>query len=155
MHRVLVVEDHADSRRTLAKLLTAIGFGVVEADGFSAATLQAQTQPFDLLISDIGLRDGDGCELLLSLSLRALPGGSRLLGIAVTGYGMPEDIKRCLTAGYTAHVLKPFRFDRLKETIEKVLVDAILAPSASVPAMAQQGFDAGEAGSLHDIVVRS
>ncbi len=114
--RILLVDDHADTRQTLERLLTRAGYEVTTADCVSAALRQAQISQFDLLVSDIGLPDGTGYDLMAELH-----GRFGLPGIAFSGYGMEDDVKRSLAVGFSAHLTKPIDFDRLKEEMSKAL----------------------------------
>jgi CheY-like chemotaxis protein len=73
---------------------------------------------FNLLISDIGLPDGNGCELMEELKKN-----SRLKGIALTGYGMEHDVSRSYAAGFTAHLTKPVRMESLDDALNVALSD--------------------------------
>lgn len=75
-----------------------------------------QQQGFDLVISDIGLPDGSGYELM-----HALQALSSIKGIALSGYGMKADVDRSVAAGFSAHLTKPCDLSVLNSTIEKVL----------------------------------
>jgi signal transduction histidine kinase len=102
--RVLVVEDHADSREMLAQMLSLEGHDVTAvADGAQAVEI-AQASRFDIAIVDIGLRGMDGYEVARRLRLAL---GDAILLIAVTGYGQAEDIEQSRAAGFDAHVTKP------------------------------------------------
>lgn len=114
--RILVVDDHADTNLAVAKLLSQKGYEVRTADSCAAAIAAAQEGDVDLLLCDLGLPDGDGCDLL-----RQLRTAYGLAGIAITGAGEPDDIDRCIKAGFAAHILKPVQLDRLTATIESVL----------------------------------
>jgi CheY-like chemotaxis protein len=70
---------------------------------------------FDLLVSDIGLPDGSGLDIAREWT-RAQPGRP---SIAITGYGMEEDIERCRDAGFRDHLTKPVNFDRLEALIRE------------------------------------
>lgn len=100
--RVLVVEDHAGSRIALTALLRGRGYEVTSASCHAEAVECAAAAPFDLLISDIGLPDRDGYELM-----RELHGRYGLPGIALTGYGMEDDLVRSGAAGFSSHLTKP------------------------------------------------
>jgi CheY-like chemotaxis protein len=100
--RVLLVEDHKPTARALTQLLVRRNYLVVAADCVAAARAAVRRQSFDLLISDIGLPDGNGYELMEELRREyGLP------GIALTGYGMEEDVNRSHAAGFIAHLTKP------------------------------------------------
>jgi signal transduction histidine kinase len=100
--RVLLVEDHLPTCATLTELLTRRRFQVVAAGSLQDARALAQRETFDVLISDIGLPDGSGCELMSELRTR-----QGLVGIALTGYGMSEDMERSREAGFVTHLTKP------------------------------------------------
>lgn len=102
VRRILLVEDHEPTRAPLARLLTRRGYEVVAAGSSSTALEEAAKARFDLVLSDIGLPDGDGFELMSKL--RELYG---MKGIALTGYGMEEDVLRSGTSGFIAHLTKP------------------------------------------------
>ena len=100
--RVLLVEDHAPTCATLTELLSRRRFQVVAARSLAEARDAAAGQSFDILISDIGLPDGNGCDLMMELRERmGIP------GIALTGYGMVEDMQRSRAAGFITHLTKP------------------------------------------------
>jgi CheY-like chemotaxis protein len=71
---------------------------------------------FDLVISDIGLPDGTGLQLM-----KVLRENYRLKGIALSGYGMEEDVKRSKTAGFEVHLTKPVNFSSLTAAIHRVI----------------------------------
>jgi PAS domain S-box-containing protein len=110
--RVLLVEDHADTARVLARLLSRAGHEVTTASGVAAALERASAVPLDLLICDLGLPDGSGLEVMRRL--RPLP------GIALTGYGMEQDVRRAHEAGFLAHLTKPVDFAELDSAIRRV-----------------------------------
>jgi CheY-like chemotaxis protein len=116
--RILMVEDHPDSSRVMARLLSISGHGVHAVSGVQAALAAAAKQDFDLLISDIGLPDGSGLELMRQLTARrpAQP----IRGIAITGRTSPEDEQRSREAGFLAHVAKPVDFDTLDKLIREM-----------------------------------
>lgn len=113
--RLLVVEDHAHTLDVLSRLLRRSGHTVVTASSVAAARALAATQSFDLVISDIGLPDGSGNELMAGLHAR-----HGLRGIALTGYGMEEDERRARESGFVAHLTKPVDFDQLRRTLAQV-----------------------------------
>jgi CheY-like chemotaxis protein len=80
------------------------------------ALTAAADLPFDLIISDIGLPDGSGIELMQLLNAR-----TPIRGIAVSGYGMEEDIRRSREAGFMAHLTKPINFHQLEEAIHRIV----------------------------------
>jgi PAS domain S-box-containing protein len=112
--RVLLVEDDPDTRETLAALLRACRHQVTTADSIASAEEHAGCETFDLLISDIGLPDGSGLDLMAKLRPRL-----RIRGIALSGYGTADDVQRSKIAGFSAHLTKPVSFERLKGAIEE------------------------------------
>ena len=114
--RVLLVEDHLDSARIISRLLARHGYEVATANSLESA-LQVATQPFDLLISDLGLPDGSGLELMKKLRARGLA----IAGIALSGFGTEQDIERSREAGFNEHLTKPVDFSRISETIDRVM----------------------------------
>jgi signal transduction histidine kinase len=114
--RILLVEDHEPTRTSLARLLMHRYYEVVTAASLAEARNLAQTKDFHLLISDIGLPDGSGYDLMMELR-RARP----LKGIALTGYGMEHDVARSLDAGFLAHLTKPVGIQSLETALNAVL----------------------------------
>jgi len=109
LHRILLVEDHQPTAQTLNQLLTRRKYEVVVANCLAEARECANRDDFDLLISDIGLPDGNGCELMNELRDRP-----NFIGIALTGYGMEEDIKRSQEAGFVLQLTKPVSVQALE-----------------------------------------
>jgi CheY-like chemotaxis protein len=107
--RILLVEDHEDTRETLQRMLVRRGHQVSPAGSLRGARALAETGEFDFVITDLGLPDGDGAELLRAFSHTA----QAPIGIALTGYGMEDDIQRTLAAGFSAHLTKPIDFTEL------------------------------------------
>lgn len=114
--RILLVEDHAESRDALERLLRHNGHAVRGAGGAAEALAAAALGPFDLVVSDISLPDGDGCALLVELR-RANPG---LRGVAVTGHGHERVAEACGAAGYSALLRKPLSFGELLAAVDAV-----------------------------------
>jgi signal transduction histidine kinase/CheY-like chemotaxis protein len=112
--RVLLVEDHVDTLSAARALLAELACDVVAATSVREALAAAQAQPFDLVLSDLGLPDGNGLELMAHLRDRY-----GLSGIAVTGYGMEEDLRRSREAGFVDHLVKPITFSRLESAIDR------------------------------------
>ena len=113
--KILVVEDHSDTSRLMARLLQGHGHDVRTAEGVNTALAAAQSESFDLLISDIGLPDGTGIELMQQIqSIRPTK------GIALSGYNSTDDVKRARDAGFAAHVTKPVDFAKLQQLIEQL-----------------------------------
>jgi PAS domain S-box-containing protein len=113
---VLLVEDHADTRRVMTRLVTRFGCTVTAAGTLAEARRRAETQPFDLLISDLGLPDGSGTELMQELNARL-----GLRGIALSGFGMEEDVRRSREAGFEVHLTKPVNLHALEAAVRRML----------------------------------
>jgi signal transduction histidine kinase/CheY-like chemotaxis protein len=112
---ILLVEDHEDTLRAMSRLLRKTEHQVITANCVSQAIAAAANQKFDLIISDIGLPDGTGLELLEQL------GKNRpRWGIALTGYGMEEDIRKSESAGFQKHLTKPINFSELQTAIAEI-----------------------------------
>ena len=112
--RILLVEDHPDTARIMRRLLMLDGHEVQTAgDIATALDLAGDNGRFDLLISDLGLPDGSGVDLMRELRSR----GNRIPAIALSGYGQEEDLRRTHEAGFAAHLTKPTSPDRLAEAI--------------------------------------
>jgi CheY-like chemotaxis protein len=114
--RVLLVEDNADTLETMEELLSSRGMAVTTAKGIEEALTAASQATFDLMISDIGLPDGTGCELVERMR-KSQP----LPAIALSGYGMNSDVRRSLEAGFTAHLVKPVTLGQLEKAIADIL----------------------------------
>jgi PAS domain S-box-containing protein len=115
---ILLAEDNADTLRVMARLLRLRGHRVATADGVEAALLAEQAEgPFDLVISDIGLPDGSGLDLMRQLRGRAPRPAP---GIALSGYGTEDDRRRSREAGFAAHLTKPVDFPTLEDAIRRV-----------------------------------
>jgi CheY-like chemotaxis protein len=113
--RILVVEDHGDTLRSMKLLLRRLGYEVLAAENMTDALQIAEEQPFDILLSDIGLPDGSGLELLKRIRLmREVP------ALAISGFGMDEDVERSREAGFSYHLTKPVSIDRLQAAIAQL-----------------------------------
>lgn len=114
--RILVVEDHRDTADMLRILLEADGHYIRVASSAAGAIELAGQEIFDLVISDLGLPDKNGLELM-----RQLHKEFGLKGIAVTGYGTQADLAQTQNAGFSAHLVKPIDLDQLEATIPRVI----------------------------------
>jgi len=112
--RILLVEDHEDTNRSLTNLLRRRGYYVQSATSLQSALELNAKEEFDVLISDLGLPDGSGIELMQKLS-SARP----LVGIALTGFGMEEDIQKTREAGFKYHLVKPIDLTKLDQLIQQ------------------------------------
>jgi signal transduction histidine kinase len=116
--RVLFVDDHADTLQVMGRLLGRLGHAVTTATTVSDALEAARGTDFDLVISDLGLPDGSGLDLMRRL--RASAAGP-ISGIALSGYGMEEDLRKSREAGFGAHLTKPVDFSKLEAAIHQVI----------------------------------
>ncbi len=114
--RILLVEDHGVTAKLMRMLLTLDGHTVETAGDIAAALKLAGQQPFDLLLSDLGLPDGSGHDLMRQLRQR----GYKFPGVALSGYGAREDIQRSREAGFAAHLTKPASREAVMEAIAAV-----------------------------------
>lgn len=105
--RVLVVEDEADNRDLIRRMLEAHGAQVFTAATASEAIAQASNQRPDILVSDIGLPDVDGYELIRRIRRLEAEGLDSIPAVALTAFARSEDRTRALRAGYQAHIAKP------------------------------------------------
>lgn len=117
--RILLVEDHEPTRTTLAQLLANRSYHVTSAASLAEARTFAAVENFNLVISDLGLPDGSGYELMNELKRRGT-----VMGIALTGYGMAEDIARSREAGFIAHLTKPVRVQSLDAALNEAMKSA-------------------------------
>lgn len=115
--RILLVEDHAITREVLRRALTRVGHQVETASDVRSALALIASSEFDVLVSDLGLPDASGLDLMSQLR------SSRpdLVGLALSGYGTEEDIRRSKEAGFAEHLTKPVELNVLRATIEQVV----------------------------------
>jgi len=115
-HRLLVVDDHADTCTGMKMILERRGYDITVAYSAGAALEKTEQEDFDLLISDIGLPDRSGYELMSELrKSKGLP------GIALSGFGMETDVNKAREAGFSEHLTKPINFDQLEQAIRHLL----------------------------------
>jgi CheY-like chemotaxis protein len=116
--RILLVEDHADSAKVMQRLLRKAGHVVETAPSVTAGlrAFESAVAPFDLLISDLGLPDGSGLDLMRELAGRPNP----VRAIALSGFGTEDDVQRSLAAGFAAHLTKPVPMATLRRVIAQV-----------------------------------
>jgi len=112
---ILLVEDHEDTLRVIARLLGRLGHAVRTARSVGEALESAAGERFDLLVSDIGLPDGSGLDVM-----RAVKDRYGLRGIALSGFGREADIRRSREAGFQDHLTKPVDFQVLRRKIESL-----------------------------------
>jgi signal transduction histidine kinase/ActR/RegA family two-component response regulator len=127
--RLLIVDDHPDTCTGMKMILERRGYDITVAHTADQAADKARREKFDLLISDIGLPDRSGYELMQELS------GLGLRGIALSGFGMESDINRAHASGFSEHLTKPINFDRLDRVIQQLLGDTAEKPANPAPEM--------------------
>jgi len=113
--KVLVIEDHEDTAIVIARMLEDMGHNIVSANSVASAVDILIREKFDLIVSDIGLPDGNGVSLISAV--RAFCDAP---AVALTGYGTRKDVERCLNAGFNKHVTKPVTFEILRQIIAEV-----------------------------------
>lgn len=115
--RLLIVEDHEATRTVLSRLLSRHGHQVTTVGTMAAAIAAFGDAHFDAVVSDLGLPDGSGLELMRELQrMRPVP------AIALSGYGMEEDLRQSKEAGFFAHLVKPVKLDQLRMLLEQIPV---------------------------------
>jgi two-component system CheB/CheR fusion protein len=113
--RILVVEDHLDTANVMARLLRSSGYMVKTAHSVAAALELVAIEPFDVVVSDIGLPDATGYDLMAQIKERF-----DIKGIALSGYGTEEDMQRSRHAGFAEHVVKPVNMSQLEAVIQRL-----------------------------------
>jgi len=114
--RVLLVDDHHDTCIGMKRMLERRGYEITIAHSADQAVEKVRTQDFDLLISDIGLPDRSGYDLMREVRL-----AKNLPGIALSGFGTEQDVNQARAAGFSEHLTKPINFERLEKTIQNLL----------------------------------
>jgi signal transduction histidine kinase/CheY-like chemotaxis protein len=114
--RLLLVEDHDSTREVLARVLGRDGHSVsVASTGREALAVLEEDQRFDVVLADIGLPDQSGFDLMRIVSERY-----RIPGVALSGYGMEEDLAHSRAAGFLAHLVKPVQFAQVRATLRQI-----------------------------------
>ncbi|PYI71840.1 MAG: hypothetical protein DMF02_05325 [Verrucomicrobia bacterium] len=114
--RVLLVDDHYDTCIGMKRMLERHGYEITVAHTAEQAVEKVRTEEFDLLISDIGLPDRSGYDLMREVRLN-----NDLPGIALSGFGSEQDVNQAREAGFAEHLTKPVSFERLEKTIQSLL----------------------------------
>jgi len=112
---VLLVEDHADSAEAIELGLASAGYKVVMADSVRSALSHADEQ-FDVVVSDLGLPDGSGLDVMRALVIRR-----PVFGVALSGFGAESDVRASREAGFQRHLVKPVDLSQLIDAIETLL----------------------------------
>ena len=115
---ILLVDDHEDTARAMGRLLQRLGYQVKTAHTVASALETFGRDRFDLVISDIGLPDGSGLELM-----RQIRQGRDVRGIALSGFGMEEDVRKSKEAGFFEHLTKPVNFQKLDAVIRQAMTN--------------------------------
>jgi len=112
--RVLLVEDHRDTRSVIQRFLLRSGFQVVAAADLKTALQLIETERFEIIVSDIALPDGTGYALISEARRR----GVRALAIALSAYSYPAEVFEEQITGFDHHLLKPFDPVRLRSLLD-------------------------------------
>jgi DNA-binding response OmpR family regulator len=113
--RILLVEDHQDTRQILTRLLTHWGFEVTPAETLKRGLAELETEPIDVILSDIGLPDGTGYALISEARRR----GKDVLAIALSGFGYPTEVQVAKLTGFDHHLSKPCDCQQLRTILEE------------------------------------
>jgi len=118
--RILLVEDHIDTAAILARLLRRSGYDVITsatvAEALEVAARETRGAGIDLVMSDLGLPDGSGLDLMRTLSTNY-----GLRGIALSGFGMESDLEQSTAAGFSRHLIKPIDITIMRRTIAEMI----------------------------------
>ncbi|PYJ33560.1 MAG: hybrid sensor histidine kinase/response regulator [Verrucomicrobia bacterium] len=133
--RILLVEDHEDTNRSLTNLLRRRGYHVQSALNFQSALDLGANEEFDVLISDLALPDGSGIDLIQKLSSKPL------VRIALTGFGMEDDIRKSYEAGFQHHLVKPIDLNKLDSLIQEGAATLATVSFHSSPTLAQRASE--------------
>ena len=117
--RIFIVENHEDTRFLLGLLLEQLGHTVFSATTLADALDEMPDAECDVLISDIGLPDGNGWDLMTRLGDARPP-----YAIAMSGFGMSSDRQRSLNVGYRHHLLKPVEPNQLERLLDEAADEA-------------------------------
>ncbi|TMA50041.1 MAG: response regulator [Deltaproteobacteria bacterium] len=115
---ILLIEDHPDTALAVSEALRLEGYDVSVA-GSVAAALERALEPYDVVISDLRLPDGNGIDLL-----RQLRSARPVKAIALSGFGSEKDVRACKEAGFDEHLTKPVALETLTRTIESLMAHA-------------------------------
>ena len=129
--RVLLIEDHEDTAQVMQNVLRQMGHEVERCSTVATACQKLHDSQFDVLLSDIGLPDGTGIDFI-----KAAREICQTPAVALTGYGMAEDVERCLQAGFDEHLTKPIDIERLQNTLSRI--SAKSAPTGAEPSQPEE-----------------
>lgn len=130
--RILFIEDHADTAAALVRVLQRAGYVAVAARTIAEALHSAEAEMnaagIDIVVSDLGLPDGSGLDLMRELSKKY-----GLRGIALSGFGTESDREQSKAAGFIRHLIKPVSISVLRNTVEEVVRENQSTNNSSVP----------------------
>ena len=130
--RVFVVENHHDTRALLCLMIEALGHVVVAAETMDQALHALAQEAYDVLISDIGLPDGDGWELM-----RRLRGHGPVYAVALSGFSLSTDRARSRQVGFRHHLVKPYGIEQLPSVLREAAREYRHAARSSEPRAVQ------------------
>jgi CheY-like chemotaxis protein len=113
--RILVVEDHGETLRTLSSLLSHFSHTISMADSTRSAHAFVESKEFDVVLSDIALPDGNGYDVISHAKSK-----QPVKGVALTGFDKKEDIARSKEAGFDFHLTKPVDFAELRTVLGQI-----------------------------------
>jgi PAS domain S-box-containing protein len=119
--KILLVEDNEDTREFIALMLEEYGAIAIQATSVKEALAAYAETPPDILVSDIGMPEANGYDLVRELRRRSTNDALPIPAIALTAYARPEDIQQALNAGFDVHLPKPIDPNRLVETIAQLI----------------------------------
>jgi signal transduction histidine kinase/ActR/RegA family two-component response regulator len=117
---VLVIDDEPDARELIMIVLSAAGATVATADSAAAGIAMLRLRQPDVIVSDIGMPERDGYELIRAVRNLSAADGGRIPAIALTAFARSEDRTRAMLAGYQAHVAKPFQPQELAAAVKSL-----------------------------------
>lgn len=125
---ILVVENHEDTLQAMKMFLELSGHAVQTAATMTEALACVAENTCELIITDIGLPDGDGWELMRQLQARG-----PVRAVAMSGYGWKEDLEKSRSAGFIAHLLKPLKITELEAVLRKIELELTAEMPAPKP----------------------
>lgn len=131
--RLLLIEDHEDTAQVMRNVLRQMGHEVETCATVATACEMLKQSEFDILLSDIGLPDGTGIDFI-----KAARQICQTPAVALTGYGMAEDVERCLQAGFDEHLTKPIDIERLQKTLAAVSTKRATPTNGALPLAPQE-----------------
>ena len=145
--RIFVVENHPDTLKSLKMYLESMGHSVTTACTMQAALAASRTEDCDILMSDLGLPDGDGWQLLKQAKFP-----QPVYAVAMSGFATESDIERSMAAGFRRHIAKPFGGEDLREVLEdaarEIKAGTLERHTRNTPPPAREEPVAREAASL-------